>query len=262
MAWWGAGIGGTIGLLFGGPIGAIIGAGIGSTLTQDQTRLGSAEKKQLGFIVATFSMLGKIAKADGIVTQEEVAFVDRFIKGELQLDSRSRSVAIEIFHRAKTDTTSIYKYAEQLSEIFLYDEAMRETVYRVLFMTAMADGTLHPAEKEILELMPAYLHIRDDAFQLLEAELMGRRHGGGSGGGGKGRPSNGDLAQSYKILEIDETATDAEVKKAYRRKAQEYHPDKLASKGLPEGFTKFATEQMQLFSDAHDKIMKHRRNHG
>jgi len=263
MAWWGAGIGASIGMIFGGPIGAIIGAGIGSTLTQDQRGLGSSEQKQLGFIVATFSMLGKMAKADGVVSQDEIAFIDRFIQSELQLDGRSRDVAIEIFNRAKSDPTSIYKYAEQISEIFLHDEPMRETLYRVLFMTALADGNLHPAEKEILEQMPLYLRLRGGVYARIEAELSGKS-GGHSGGHFGGRSSATDaekLKQSYKVLGVKPAATDSDIKKAYRDKCKAYHPDTLASKGLPDGFTKFANEQMQQFTEAHDAIMKNRRNH-
>ncbi len=262
MAWWGAGIGASIGLVFGGPIGAIIGAGIGSTLTQDQRGLGSSEQKQLGFLVAAFSMLGKMAKADGVVTQDEIAFIDRFIQAELQLDGRSRTVAIEIFDRAKSDPTSIYKYAEQISDIFKHDAPMRETLYRVLFMTALADGQLHPAEKEILENMPIYLNLQGNIYARIEAELRGR---GGNDWGSGGRTSTTateDLNRYYELLGIGKEASDSEVKKAYRDKCKSYHPDTLASKGLPDGFTKFANEQMQQFSEAHEKIMKSRRKHG
>ncbi|MFQ5589457.1 MAG: co-chaperone DjlA [Nitrospiria bacterium] len=259
MAWWGAGIGGTIGLLFGGPIGAIIGAGIGSSLTKDSAQgehLGSGQKRQIGFLVAAFSMLGKIAKADGIVSDDEIAFVDSFIKRQLELDPKSRQVAIEIFNRAKHDNTSIYKYAQQFTEIFVLDDAMRETIYRVLFMTALADGQLHPAEQEILEQLPLYLQLEGDAYARMSAELGGHS-GGGSGGTAQGFSEN--LDTYYKILGVEKSATDVEVKSAFRKKAQEYHPDKLASKGLPEGFTRFAKEQMQQFTEAHDKIMQSRR---
>ncbi len=263
MAWWGAGIGGTIGMVIGGPIGAIIGAGIGSSMTQDQGqaqgRIGSGRQKEVEFLVATFSMLGKIAKADGLVSADEIAFINSFIDQELELDGRSKRIAIEIFNRAKDDHSSIYQYAQQCSEIFQHDDAMRETLYRVLFMTALADGHLHPAEKEILEQLPLYLQIRDGAYERLEAEL-GRGHRSRAGSGGNSSAgSSENLDQCYKILGLDKTATDAEIKSAYRKKAQEYHPDKLASKGLPEGFTKFATEQMTLFSDAVDKITKARK---
>ncbi len=265
MAWWGAGIGGTIGMVIGGPIGAIIGAGIGSSMTQDQGqtqgRIGSGRQKEVEFLVATFSMLGKIAKADGVVSADEIAFVNSFIDRELELDGKSKRIAIEIFNRAKEDNSSVYQYATQCAEIFQHDDAMRETLYRVLFMTALADGHLHPAEQEILQQLPLYLQIRDNAYERMEAEL-GRGHGAGSGSRSNAGANGGfseDLDKYYKILGLDKTATDAEIKSAYRKKAQAYHPDKLASKGLPEGFTKFATEQMTLFSDAVDKITKARK---
>lgn len=247
MAWWGAGIGASIGMMLGGPFGALIGAGIGSSMTREERgygggqQVGESEQRQVGFLVATFSMLGKIAKADGLVSNDEIAFINAFIKDELELDANSRRIAIEIFNRAKSDHTPIDQYAEQLSEIFRYDDAMRDTIYRVLFMTAMADGHLHPAEKEILQRIPRLLRLRQNIYHHFESELLG------------------DLDGYYALLGCSPDATDAEVKSAYRKKCMEYHPDKLASKGLPEGFTKFANDQMQQFSDAHDKIIKSRR---
>ncbi len=116
-------------------------------------------------------------------------------------------------------------------------------------MTAMADGHLHPAEKEILQKLPIYLQIKNDAYHRFESAIAGNSS------------SVGNLEQFYATLEVDQNATDAEIKKAYRKKCQEYHPDKLASKGLPEGFTKFANEQMSQFSDAYDKITNSRRKH-
>ena len=248
MAWWGAGIGASIGMMLGGPFGALIGAGIGSSMTREERRgyddrpsYGESEQRQVGFLVATFSMLGKIAKADGLVSDDEIAFINAFIKNELELDPNSRRIAIEIFNRAKSDHTPVDQYAEQLSEIFRHDDAMRETIYRVLFMTAMADGHLHPAEKAILQRIPRILRLRQNIYHNLESELVGNLDG------------------YYALLGCSPDASDAEIKSAYRKKCMEYHPDKLASKGLPEGFTKFANDQMQQFTDAHDKIMKARR---
>lgn len=256
MAWWGTGIGAGIGMMLGGPFGALIGAGIGSSMTREDrgyergydrgydtggSRLETEQQQQIGFLVAAFSMIGKIAKADGVVSPDEVAFVETFIKKELDLDAKSRKVAIEIFNRAKSDSTPIYQYAEQFVQMFRYEDAMRETIYRVLFMTAMADGQLHPAEKDILQNLPPVLRLRENIYQQFEAEF------------------GGDLAGYYALLGCSNNATDAEIKSAYRKKCLEYHPDKLASKGLPDGFTKFATDQMTQFSEAYDKIMKSRK---
>jgi len=251
MAWWGTGIGAGIGLMLGGPFGALIGAGIGSSMTREapgyaarggeRQSYGESEQRQIGFLVATFSMLGKIAKADGLVSQDEIAFIKAFIKNELELDANSRRIAIEIFNRAKSDPTPIDQYAAQLLDIFPHDDAMRETIYRVLFNTAMADGHLHPAEKEILQRIPRILRLKPNIYEDLAAKL------------------GGDLDGSYALLGCTPDASDAEIKSAYRKKCMEYHPDKLASKGLPEGFMKFATDQMQQFSDAYDKIVKQRR---
>ena len=70
--------------------------------------------------------------------------------------------------------------------------------------------------------------------------------------------SRGNLQAAYAVLEIGPTATNAEVKKSYRRLAREYHPDKLAAKGLPEDFMKFANEKLQAINEAYDLIREKR----
>ena len=247
MTWWGAGIGAGIGMLLGGPFGALIGAGIGSSMTREAPSYGggsvldNGERKQIGFLVATFSMLGKLAKADGQVSKDEIAFVDAFIQKELELDPNAKRIAVEIFNRAKSEPTPIDRYAAQFAEIFRDDGAMRETIYRVLFRTAMADGRLHPAEAAILQRLPLILGLPATRYRELESELAGNLEG------------------CYAILECATDASDAEVKRAYRQKCMAYHPDKLASKGLPEGFTKFANDQIRQFTEAYNQIMTHRR---
>lgn len=253
MSWLGAGIGAGIGLMFGGPIGAALGAWIGSSFGSGlQRAAGGAgslnrEGAQAVFIVTLFSMLAKIAKADGQVSKAEVRLVDDFIQNNLRLSAEDRKHAIQIFQNAKSDTYSIYDYAEQYRQL-VHNQAMREMVYRLLFAVAYADGELHAAEEEILRRIPSHLGLHESIFNAMHGEF-----------GRSAQYSTASLQQHYDILECRPDASDRELKLAYRRKAAEFHPDKIAAKGLPEEFMRYAEDQMKSITVAYDTIVAARK---
>jgi len=254
MSWLGAGIGAGIGMMFGGPIGAALGAWVGGSFGSGLKKLSDAgvtlnrDGAQTVFIVALFSMLAKMAKADGQVSKAEIQLVDDFIKNNLRLNAEDRQQAIKIFQNAKDDQFSIYDYARQYRQL-IRNQAMREMVYRLLFAVAFADGELHPAEEQILRRIPEELGLHASIFNAMFNEFG---HRGASTG-------SGSLQAHYDILECSPEASDKELKLAYRRKAAEYHPDKIASKGLPEEFMRHAEDQMKSVTVAYDTIVAARK---
>ncbi|WGL17487.1 co-chaperone DjlA [Microbulbifer bruguierae] len=254
MSWLGAGIGAGIGMMFGGPIGAALGAWVGSSFGSGLKRLSEAgvtlnrDGAQTVFIVALFSMLAKMAKADGQVSKEEIQLVDDFIKNNLRLAAEDRQEAIKIFQNAKDDNYSIYDYARQFRQL-IRNQAMREMVYRLLFAVAFADGELHPAEERILRDIPEALGLHSSIFTAMFNEF-GQRGAATSGG---------SLQAHYDVLECSPEVSDKELKLAYRRKAAEFHPDKIASKGLPEAFMRHAEDQMKSITVAYDTIVAARK---
>ncbi len=253
MSWLGAGIGAGIGLVFGGPIGAALGAWIGSSFGSGLQRTGSAaaglnrEGAQTVFIVTLFSMLAKMAKADGQVSKAEVDLIDHFISDNLRLNAEDRAQAIKIFQNAKTDAYSIYDYAQQYRQL-VRNQAMREMVYRLLFAVAYADGELHAAEEAILRRIPADLGLHESLFAAMQGEF-----------GHRAPVSADSLQQHYDVLECSPDTTDRELKLAYRRKAAEFHPDKIAAKGLPEEFMRYAEDQMKSITVAYETISEARK---
>ncbi|WP_299599562.1 co-chaperone DjlA [uncultured Microbulbifer sp.] len=254
MSWLGAGIGAGIGMMFGGPIGAALGAWVGGSFGSGLKKLSDAgvtlnrEGAQTVFIVALFSMLAKMAKADGQVSKAEIALVDDFINNNLRLNAEDRKQAIKIFQNAKDDDFSIYDYANQYRQL-IRNQAMREMVYRLLFAVAFADGELHPAEEQILRKIPESLGLHGSIFTAMFNEFAHRAPG-----------ASGDTLQAhYDILECTADASDKELKLAYRRKAAEYHPDKIASKGLPDEFMRHAEDQMKSITVAYDTIVAARK---
>lgn len=253
MSWLGAGIGAGIGMMFGGPIGAALGAWVGSSFSSGLQRAAGAAGKlnrdgaQTVFIVTLFSMLAKMAKADGQVSKAEVRFIEDFMDNNLRLSAEDRKQAIKIFQNAKTDNYTIYDYAGQYQQL-VRNQAMREMVYRLLFAVAYADGELHASEEEILRRIPEYLGLDASIFAAMQGEF-GRR----------APSSTVSLEQHYAILGCSPDTSDRELKLAYRRKAAEFHPDKIASKGLPEEFMRHAEDQMKSVTVAYDTIVEARK---
>ncbi|AMX02819.1 co-chaperone DjlA [Microbulbifer thermotolerans] len=254
MSWLGAGIGAGIGLMFGGPIGAALGAWIGSSFGSGLQRAAGAavaglnrEGAQTVFIVTVFSMLAKMAKADGLVSKAEVNLIEDFMQNNLRLSAEDRAQAIKIFQNAKTDAYSIYDYARQYRQL-VRNEAMREMVYRLLFAVACADGELHAAEEEILRRIPEDLGLHSSIFSAMQGEF-----------GHRASVSAQSLKQHYDVLGCTPDVSDRELKLAYRRKAAEFHPDKLAAKGLPEEFMRHAEDQMKSITLAYETIVEARK---
>lgn len=255
MSLLGAGIGAGIGAMIGGPIGAGIGAWLGhsvssaySTVRQSGAggfmpgMMGQQEAQSI-FFVALFSMLAKMAKADGSVSSHEADLINELARTQIRMDSEDRKAAATIFKNALSDGYSIYDYARQYRQI-AGTPRMCEMVYRMLFAVAFADGELHPEEDAILKSMPAHLGLDHSFYHILMEEFRGKK---------------ANIGEAYKILGCTPENTDTEVKRAYRKLCMEYHPDKIASKGLPEGFTQFAEQQIRQVNEAYSTVMERRK---
>ncbi len=243
MSWKSVGVGAGVGALFGGPIGALIGAGLGSWFSSSKDKfVQRAEAQQLFVFTALFGMLAKIAKADGVVSDEEAQVIKSFMN-QLRLDERSKQVAGEIFSRAKDDDNSVYDYAAQFGEVYAGNKDMRVIAYRILFEVAASDGELHPEEDKILHDIIEPLGLDASMYNLFAEEFFGKVQ---------------VLNDHYALLDCSPESSDAEIKRAYRKKCIEYHPDKIVSKGLPESFVTFADEQMKMITCAYDQIKKSR----
>ena len=252
MSWFGKVMGGTIGFMMGGPIGAMAGAALGHMAfdgeNSEQGRGTSREQGEMVFFVSIFTSLGKIAKADGKITQEEIDFIEYFIKNQLKLSPKQREYAIAIVREAKHDNTPLSAYVKQFTQVFPQRD-MRIMFYEVLFTAAMADGVLHPAEEAILREIPAYLLLQPNVFDNMKARF--------AGGGRKGSSAS-DLKAHYAVLECKPEMSDAEIKKAYRKKCREFHPDTLASQGLSKEFMDFAHQEIVKVNEAYEAIKKSR----
>lgn len=260
MSWWSALIGGTLGFVIGGPIGAILGAALGHMVggSTDWARLAgnysAGERIQTVFFTATFSVMGHIAKADGRVSENEIQAA-RAVMGQMNLNAAQREAAIKLFQQGKQPGFDLEAVLAQFREECRQRRDLFRVFIEIQLHASLADGDLHAAERRILETICAHLGISAAEFHRLE-QLARAQHT--SGAGGAARPGRVSLAQAYRVLGVSTDASDAEVKKAYRRLLHQHHPDKLVAKGLPEEMMKVAEQKTQQVIAAYERIKEAR----
>ncbi len=236
MSIWGKLGGAAAGFAFGGPLGALAGAIAGHMLDR-QTEGESPAKKQVAFTIGVIALGAKMAKADGVVTRDEV----EAFKQVFQIPPHEMKNVARVFDLAKTDVAGFEAYAGQLASLFSDSPQTLESVVDGLFHIAKADGVLHPNELVFLNSVAHIFGFSEAVFARIQARHMG--------------PDKGD---PYEILGVDRSRSDAEIKSTYRKLVVENHPDKMIAQGMPEEFIKIATEKLARINEAYDRIEQER----
>ncbi|MGL1919434.1 MAG: TerB family tellurite resistance protein [Hyphomicrobiales bacterium] len=264
MSIWGKIGGAAAGMTFGGPLGALFGAVAGHYFFDKDgaeidhthnkgTKAGEWATKKTNkwsreqpedsviFTMGIIALGAKMAKADGVVTSDEVAAFKQVFKVP---EAESANVG-KLYNIAKKDIAGYEAYAQQLAGLFRHKRATLEDVIDGLFHIAKADGVIHPQEVEFLTNVAQIFGFSQDEFDRIVA-----RHGNVNEGGvsGEGDP--------YKILGVTRNTEFAGIKKAYRKLVMENHPDKLISRGVPEEFIEIANEKLARINAAFDTIEK------
>ncbi len=254
MAWWGKVIGGALGYMFGGPLGALLGIALGSNFDKglnlnDELAPGDQQRVQAAFFTACFSVMGHIAKADGRVSQDEIASAQH-IMAQMQLSPEQKQAAIKLFDEGKRAGFPLHDVVQQFKRECHRRRNLVQMFIEIQLATAMADGRLHDAERRII------LDIADIlGFSQQEIDHLIHLASGAQSQQAHGRLS---LDEAYAILDVSRDSNDAEIKKAYRRLMSQHHPDKLVAKGLPEEMIKLATEKTAEIRKAYDLIRESR----
>jgi DnaJ like chaperone protein len=246
MSVWGKVIGGVAGFALGGPLGALIGAYAGHKMDRaregDPTYIGSSDTnqqtRQVAFTMAIIVLSAKMAKADGVVTREEVEAFKRVF----HIPTEEMSCVGKLFDEAREDSQGFEPYAEQIAQMFAREPVILEELLGGLFHIARADGVVHPSELDFLSRVSVIFGFSKRDFERLQASY-----------------NNQEKTDSYEVLGVKKDATDAEVKKVYRELIVENHPDKLMAQGLPQEFIDLANEKMAAINSAYDNIKKQRR---
>lgn len=233
----------------GGPIGLLIGFALAELLTTDQSgpkrRAGEAfrtggraakdQHVQPGdFHVSLLVLSAIVIKADGVVDQRELDYVrQRFVQ---MFGKEKANESFEIFKTIVNKDIKLIPICEQIRRNMAHSSRLQ--LIHFLFGVAGADGKTDYTEVDVIRKIARNLYISEADFESIKATFQ---------------PAN-NLAAAYKILEISEDATEAEIKKAYRKMVVKYHPDKLQHLG--EDVQKAAQEKFIKVQEAYDSICK------
>tara|TARA_A100001037_G_C15145187_1_gene635997 strand:+ start:1398 stop:2135 length:738 start_codon:yes stop_codon:yes gene_type:complete len=233
---------GGLGWVMGGPIGAILGYTFAS-MTDEQSsqwtgstrsRRQYTQTRPADFVVTILVLFAKVMKADGKLLKSELDYVKNFLKQQFGLHQTRELMTL--FKDILEQDYPLKDVCNQIQRSM--DHPSRLELIHVLFGLSAADGHVHPDEVRVIYTIANYLNINKNDVESLKAMFLK------------------DESSNYKILEIKKSASDSDVKKAYRKMANKYHPDKVAHLG--EEMQKLAEEKFKAVNDAYQQIKKER----
>lgn len=237
MAKFGKWIGAGLGWAFAGPIGAAIGLGLGwmfDNTSQSETS-GTFRKTTTGdFAVSMMVLIAAVMKADGKVLQSELNYVKAFLVSRFGPDSAKE--ALKMLKDLLEQNIPIQGVSVQIRERLDYHSRLE--LLHLLYGVAQADGKIHESEMKLLDQIGYYFGLSSADQKSIKNMFVQATD------------------SAYKILGVSQNSSDEEIKKAYRKLAIKYHPDKVSYLG--EDFRKDAEEKFQKINEAYEKIKKDR----
>lgn len=269
-------IGAVIGFIYGGFFGGILGGYIGAWFnrkifgrryTTFSSSFGNShanrQRAQSVFFSATFLVMGRMAKADGHVSEQEIDAASA-IMVNMRLSADQRQEAIKLFNEGKKPSTDIETPLREFRQA-VGSSSLIPMFLEIQLAAAYADGNITPAEQAMLTQVCSALGVSAFIFDKIHQRFLAQRAYYQQGGyqqqtGGFNRSSASDLKQAYQILGVDSSESDANVKRAYRKLMSQHHPDKLVAKGLPEEMMEVAKQKTQEIQGAYDMVREYRKN--
>jgi DnaJ like chaperone protein len=238
MSIWGKLAGAASGLAVGGPIGALLGGFAGHYII-DREDEDAPAANQLAFTVGVIALGAKMAKADGVVTQDDVnAFKEVFKVPDGEMQNVAR-----IFNLAKQDVAGYEAYAEQLATMFKGNRKVLEDVLDGLFHIAWADNNLQPSEEKFLAQVAKRFGFTDAEFNAIKA-----------------RQALAEKRTPYHALGVNPDVSNEVLTNQYRKLAAENDPVNLIARGVPPEFVAIATKRMAAINQAYGAIAKERQH--
>lgn len=254
--------GGLLGYMAGGPVGALVGALLGHQFDRGLVgqRLGPAGggmsdvERQRVFFETTFLVMGRLAKADGRVSEEEIQAA-RAVMHRMRLTPEAVRQAIALFTRGKRSGFDVDAQVRELQRACGHQPDLVRAFLEIQIELGLSKGTIKARERELLWRVAGGLGVSRVELAQLEAVLHAQRSFRG-----RTRRADGDeaLAQAYKALGLETGASNRDVKLAYRRLMNQHHPDKLSARGLPDAMLEVAKEKTSEISKAYEVIKARR----
>ncbi len=268
MSWTGKIVGAILGfIIFRGPMGAFVGLLIGHFIDEAMaSRRRQPHVLEIGarFFTTTFEVMGHVAKADGRVSEAEIAAA-RKVMAELRLNGAQIHTAIAHYTRGKNADYDVEAAVGALRDACRNRPDLLRVFLELQVRAALEGVDMQGPARAAVQRVADLLDVTAMELAHMEAVLRIRRaqfeaRGGANGGAGQQPPpkSSMRLTQAYEILEVDAKAGNDVVAKAYRRQLSKHHPDKLKANGLPESMLEHAKQRTQQIIEAYDLIKAER----
>jgi DnaJ like chaperone protein len=262
MAWIGKVVGGVIGFAVAKFPGALVGAILGHQFdrgmvrgpVRTRRRSASAAERQHVFFETTFLVMGHLAKTDGRVSEAEIGAA-REVMRRMRLDENRTRLAMQLFNAGKQPDFSVDAQVERLRRYCASHPQLLRTFLEIQLDLALAKGTMQPAERELLTRIAAAVGVSRIELAHLEALLRARRRLSEKPAGAARETA---LENAYRVLGVEPTASDGDVKTAYRRLMNQHHPDKQVARGLPDAMLEIAKERTSEIRAAYEAVKAHR----
>jgi DnaJ like chaperone protein len=211
-----------------------IGESVGAFLQAIVNRNPTPPEKSVAFTIGMIGLGAKMAKADGVVTEDEI----KAFKQVFHIPDGELAAVARVFNLAKQDVAGYETYARQIAKLFEARSAVLEDVLDGLFHIAKADNAFHPGEHGFLAKVAAIFGFSEADFARIRARHV----------------SVAD--DPFLILGLPPDATPEAVRKRYRDLVREHHPDRHIAAGVPEEMIDLATQRLQKINEAYDRIME------
>ena len=237
-------LGGGLGWALGGPLGGILGFALGSAFDAAsvtvQTNGGKSNTSRrmaphVGDFAASLLVLSAaVMKSDGKTLKSELDYVKNFLTQQFG-EEHAREQILLLKEILKQDIP-LQQVCAQIKQYMPHSERLQ--IIHYLFGISKADGHVHELELQTINAIANYLGVSAADFNSLKAMYFR------------------DVNSDYLILEIESSVSDEDVKKAYRKMAVKFHPDKVAALG--DDVQKAAKEKFQKVQNAYENIKKQR----
>jgi DnaJ like chaperone protein len=234
MGKYGRWIAGGLGWAFLGPIGGIIGFALGSILDSSETNVYTGQTSRNNFLVSLLVLVAEVMKADGKVVKSELDYVKNYFLKNFG-ESASRE-ALMLLRDILKKSVPLKDVCAQIRDNMDYPSRLQ--LVHFLFGISNADGIISPSEVNVITSIASWIGVSTSDFESIKSMFID------------------NIDASYKVLEIDRSASNEEIKKAYRNMAIKYHPDKLNHLG--EDIRNASEEKFKKVNEAYEKIKKER----
>lgn len=207
----------------------------GESLSAVFDRLSAPPERSVAFTIAVIALGAKMAKADGLVTKDEVAA----FREVFQISASDEVNAARVFNMARTDTAGFQDYAKRIRRMFDADHTVLSDLMEGLFYIAIADGQYHPGEDAFLTEVAEIFGMKQREFRGLRARFVTDAE-----------------PDPYDVLGVSSSATREEIRKAWRELVRETHPDKMVARGVPIEAVKLAEKKLVAINKAWEEIQK------